>query len=354
MTCLHVIKALRELDYSVMVASDHFSPTEVNEKFGMGEVLEGCEHLFLPPFRPIFPRFLALQRVSHVDKQMRKMEALKPTIAFNTQSPTLYLRNTKNLGIIYEFSEFFALHSSGQFRTDLLTSTARLPYQALVRRRLSQFEDRSKSSRMFIPLSNSLEYQLKLFDYPHTPTVFPPCDLIFSPKVKKKRVVQVTRIFPFKRLEEFMEIARRLPNYDFMIVAADTAAERLSRPTYLQKLLAERPPNVQYVEARIRSRPELLEESKVYLYTSIEPGINISAAQALGAGCVLVTPIWGGGAEMVRAAGVGYSYSNIDDAVDKVRKALEAPDASEELSEKARIFSAERFEDSIKKIVATL
>ncbi len=350
---MHLIKALQSVGYKVTVASDHFSPEEAESKLGMGEVLSNCKHFLLPRFKPRFPRFLAYQRLSHTAKQMKMLESLKPDVAFNTQSPTLYVRNAPNFSMIYDLSEFFALHTSGQFRTNALVSTSRLPYESLLKRKMSPFSDSRHFSRTFIPLSYLLEYQLKLFGYTHTPAVFPPCDLIFKPREKKSRVIQVTRVFPNKRLEEFIEIARQLEKVDFMIVAADTATERLTNSDYLRTLLSKKPGNLEFVEARIRQRPELLEESKVYLYTSIEPGINISLAQALGAGCFPITPVWGGGAELVQAAGAGYTYSNVDEAVEKVERAISAATNPSKLSEKAKIFGADHFEESIKALVTS-
>ena len=349
--CLHVIKALQEMNYSVIFASDNFSPKEVDETLGMGEILSKCKHFLLPKFNPRIRKFLAYRRLSHMSMLMQKMESLKPDIAFNTQSPTLYLRNAPNFSMIYDLAEFFALHTSGQFRTDSLISTARLPYEALIKRRLTPFANHATANRTFIPLSYLLEYQLELFGYPHTQVVFPPCDLIFEPKEKKKRVVQVTRVFPNKRIEDFIEIANRLREYSFIIVGADSGTERLAHPKYLANLLSQKPENMEYVEVRIRHRPDLVEESKVYLYTSIEPGINISAAQALGAGCIPVTPVCGGGSELVHAAGEGYTYADIDDAVNKVRQALEDPASPEELAQTARIFSSDKFEQRVKEIV---
>lgn len=283
------------MGYAVTLASDHFDPQEVEDKLGMGDVIGHCTHFQTPEFKPTFPRFLAYQRLLHMSRVMRRLEALHPDLVFSTQSSIHFLPDSKTFTLVYDLADFFVLHTSGQFVGDPLSSIAKMPYRALVGRYGRLFEKPTISKRLFLPLSSLLEYQLKLFGYPHTPLVFPPCDLIFKPGTKKKRVIVVTRVFPLKRLEEFIEVARRLPDYPFIIVGTDTSAETLASPNYLQKLLAEKPANLEYVETRIRHRPELLEESKVYFYTSIEPGINISAVQGLGAGCIPVTPRWGGG-----------------------------------------------------------
>jgi len=111
--------------------------------------------------------------------------------------------------------------------------------------------------------------------------------------------------------------------------------------------------NVEFVNARIKDRPELVEESKVYLYTSLEPGVGIALGQALGAGCIPVTPAWGGGAEMVKVTGVGYRFRTLDEAERFTREALENEDARNQpdyIANKARIFSSESFEKQIARI----
>ena len=146
-----------------------------------------------------------------------------------------------------------------------------------------------------------------------------------------------------------MKIAKRLPSYRFILVGIHSDMD----PGYRGKVLSIKPPNVEYVEARIRDRPELVEESKVYLYTSFEPGIGIALGQAMGAGCIPITPAWGGGAEMVSESGVGYTYRTIDEAVQSVRNALESiaqRDNPNHVAERARLFSSENFEGNIARL----
>lgn len=59
----------------------------------------------------------------------------------------------------------------------------------------------------------------------------------------------------------------------------------------------------------------------------------------------------GRGAEIVKQTRIGYTYQSVDDAADKVKKALETPNSPYEISRKARIFSSESFEESIQRIV---
>ncbi len=347
MVCLHVLKVLLDLNYSVTIVTDHYSPALVERNFRMGEVMARCNHLSIAPFRPALGRFLALQRLRYAEQIAALISRnLEPELAFSTQSSIYYVHNIKTFNIVYDIDDFLEVHAS-QYGTGRTSSVLRVAYYQLLSR---IFHPDFTRNRLFIPLSRLLEQQLEEHGYKHTPVVFPPCDMIFKPKPKRKQVVQVTRVVPAKKLEDFMQIARKLPDYKFIIVGtpSDTNLD------YTRRLLLGAPPNVEFVEARIRDRAELVEESKVYLYTSVESGINISLGQALGAGCIPVTPVSGGGPEMVQRSGVGYSYRNIEEAVWMVRRALEsdaARDRPEYVALKAKMFSSELFRKRIRSLV---
>ena len=347
MVCLHVLKVLLDLNYSVTIVTDHYSPALVERNFRMGEVMARCNHLSIAPFRPVLGRLLALQRLRYAEQIAALISKnLEPKLAFSTQSSIYYVHNIKTFNIVYDIDDFLEVHAS-QYGSGAMSSVLRVAYYRLLSRR---FHSDFRRNRLFIPLSLLLEQQLEKHGYEHTPFLFSPCDMIFRPRPKSKQVVQVTRVVPGKRLEEFMQIAARLSEYKFMMVGASSR----ENPEYARKLLEKAPSNVEYIEARIRDRPELVEESKVYLHTSVEPGINISLGQALGAGCIPVAPESGGGAEIVLWSKVGYSYRNIDEAVELIRRAQESEeprDYPQHLSEVAKMFSAENFEEKIAKII---
>ncbi len=103
-----------------------------------------------------------------------------------------------------------------------------------------------------------------------------------------------------------MSIAYRVPDYRFILVGAHSEIDS----GYAKKVLSIKPPNVDYVEVRIRDRPERVEESKVYLYTSLEPGIGIALGQAMGAGCIPVSiclRLW---PHPIRTAAMQYGTTN--------------------------------------------
>jgi glycosyltransferase involved in cell wall biosynthesis len=243
-------------------------------------------------------------------------------------------------------ADLFEILSRRQTRSPL-ASIWKKPYYKFLRKAL---RTDLKTDRVFVPLSHALEKELPTLGYPHTSVVYPPCDMIFKPRLKKKQVCLVSRIAPQKNIEDFMRIAQNVPAYRFILVGIHAHMDS----GYTSRVLSIKSPNVDYIEARIRDRPELVEESKVYLYTSLEPGIGIALGQAMGAGCIPVTPAWGGGAEMVLESGVGYVYRTVGEAAQKVKNAVESSETRDSplhVAERARVFSSEGFEEKLAKLV---
>ncbi len=339
---LHVIKALQDSDFSVSIVTDNYNPKEIETNFRMGSILEASTPINIPPFNPIIPRFLAFQRLQYSTRVMKILRNLRVDVAFSTQSVLYYVPNVKTCQIVYDVADLFEIMPGGRSRGPL-ASTWKKPYYKLLRIGLNTD---LKKNRLFVPLSHALEEQLTILGYPHSSVVYPPCEMIFTVKSKKKQICLVSRIAPQKNIEDFMNIARELPAYNFILVGAHSD----TNPGYTRRVLSIKPSNVEYIEARIVSRPELVEESKVYLYTSLEPGIGIALGQAMGAGCVPVTPAWGGGAEMVLESGVGYTYRTTAEAAQKVKLALESNDKRnnpQNVAQRAKVFSSDNFHQRI-------
>jgi len=213
----------------------------------------------------------------------------------------------------------------------------------------------SEKDNFFIPLSHAIEESMDALCYPHSPSVFPPCEMSFRPMPKEKYAINTSRLVPSKRLEDFIEIARKLPHYKFVIVGKMSKTEEALFPRYKEKLIDSLPPNAKLVEGIVRQCKELVECAKLYLYPSVELGVSISLGQAMGAGCIPVTPSAGGGAEMVQASGTGYMYRSLEEAARLVEQAFESDavkDSPEYIAEKAQMFSADSFDDQIRKIIS--
>ncbi len=337
--CLNVISALRKSSYDVTLLSSDYDDESVGRAFRFGRIEVSLEKLAM--FDPIFPRAFALQRVLYARRQRKKLRNLyrKHDIIFHTQTAA-FMGPPENItfNVFYDPSDITFETASGW----------KEPYHKLVRKILAP----SIRHAVNIPLSKSLEDYLHKAGYPHTPYVYPPCDMSFKPREKKKQIILVSRIVPGKRLELFMEIARHLRQYRFLLVGSLSETQSNLHPGFAERLLYDRTDNVEYLEKRIKDCPERLEESSVYLHTSEEPGISISATQGVGAGCIPIMPSVGGASEIVRMVGVGYCYQTVTEAVEAVRECIENPRwPPSELSEKAQIFNGENFQ---RKISATI
>jgi glycosyltransferase involved in cell wall biosynthesis len=156
-------------------------------------------------------------------------------------------------------------------------------------------------------------------------------------------------------------VARYLPEYRFYLIGRDTARMNRIYKGYAERILSNKPSNVEYVEARIRQVPEFLEESKIYLHTSTEPGMNIAMMEAMSAGCIPIAPRKGGAGEPIDVAGVGFRYSTVQDATQFIRSELSKNERSQPgngaslapqaIADKARIFSPESFQNRIQDII---
>jgi len=170
----------------------------------------------------------------------------------------------------------------------------------------------------------------------------PPCAQ-FPPRAKKNRIIQVTRFIPEKRVEIFLEAARRLPKYDFVLVAR-------SKPGlegYAKDLQNRTPSNVTLVKSSLREAPRLLEESKIFLYTGMEDAMMLTVVEAVSAGCYPIVSSSTGPAETLEMLGIGSFFETVDDLVPTIEKAMSGTMNPAEISERARMFSPERFEEKI-------
>jgi glycosyltransferase involved in cell wall biosynthesis len=162
-------------------------------------------------------------------------------------------------------------------------------------------------------------------------------------------------MIPDKRLELFLEIAQKLPQYPFYIVGRMPPERSGVNYEYSQNILQSLPRNVTFVEALTRERPELLEESKVYLYTGTETGIGVALVEAISAGCIPFSPYGVGAADVVEATGVGYLFDSAREAAERIEAVIETEQTMPEIykmSDMAQMFRPENFVNHIKKIVS--
>jgi glycosyltransferase involved in cell wall biosynthesis len=279
-------------------------------------------------------------------------------VVFSTQSSSFYIPKRKLFHFVYNVLDLFN-HPPGSNLSGPENSKEPIkkPYYFLLRQVRKIFWDRySPSPTTFFAVGSLVLQDLRERGYKNSRLIFPPCRTGFRPKFpKRKQVVQYTRILPNKRIELFSEIAQLLPQYPFYIVGRTPPELSGVHHEYSQRVLRGLPRNVTYVDALTRERPDLLEDSKVYLYTGTEAGIGVALVEAIAAGCIPFSPYGVGAVDIIETAGVGQLFSSAQEAARKIETILEAEQTAQEIyeiSDKASIFSPESFEKQIKQIVS--
>lgn len=355
--CLYVCKALQELGYTVTIACDIFSPADVERFYGLGDVLRKCKHMRIDIFSPVFPFLVSLQRIPYAIRMRTLLRRTKAEVTFSTQSTCFYIPNGRLFHFVYNILDLFN-HPPGSNLSGPENSNepGKTVYYFLLRQLKKLVWDRYAPKPVcFFALGSLVLKDLKEKGYQNSTMIFPPCRTSFKPALpKKKQVVQYTRILPNKRIELLSEIARLLPQYPFYLVGR-TPSDRDDSNEYSRKVLSGLPKNVTFVNALTRERPDLLENSKVYLYTGSEAGIGMALVEAISAGCIPVSPRGVGAADIIEAAGIGELFDTPHEAAESIRSILEADQTSEEvheISRKASLFSPEAFEKRIKELAS--
>src|SRR2546426_10187780 len=135
----------------------------------------------------------------------------------------------------------------------------------------------------YFALSPSILERLRNNGHKNSSLIFQPSTQ-FLPRQKKNQVILVTRLIPEKRVEIFLEAARRLPEYRFVLLART----KPGLEAYARDIEKRIPANVVYRKTTLGQTPHLLEESKVYLYTGGENAMMLSVIAAISAGCYYI------------------------------------------------------------------
>jgi glycosyltransferase involved in cell wall biosynthesis len=356
--CLYVCMALQEAGYEVTLACDVFSPADVDRFFGLGNVVQKCKHKKIAEFSPIFPFLTAVQRIPYAIKMRTLLSKTSAQVVFSTQSSCFYIPRKRLFHVVYNALDMFNYPIGSNLSGPTGSKSAKgKPYRFLLRQVRKFFLDPySPKPTIFFAVGSRVLQDLVRKGYHNSTLLFPPCRTNFRPKFpKKKQVVQFTRMIPDKRLELFLEIAQKLPQYPFYIVGRMPPERSGVNYEYSQNILQSLPRNVTFVEALTRERPELLEESKVYLYTGTETGIGVALVEAISAGCIPFSPYGVGAADVVEATGVGYLFDSAREAAERIEAVIETEQTIPEIykmSDMAQMFRPENFVNHIKKIVS--
>src|SRR5260370_39614653 len=145
------------------------------------------------------------------------------------------------------------------------------------------------------------EYSKSRFDKAwRVPTklVYPACNMIQPNSRKDNVIVTAARAVPEKRLELFWEVARRCPNYEFVLLMTQD-------PRFLEYSLGLQ--RTAPINARVIINPDkesyqrILASSRIYLHLMKGEHFGITVVEAMSAGCVPVVHDSGGPKEIIGA-----------------------------------------------------
>ena len=205
---LYFKKTHLESGYETYLASDCKDPEAVERIYGLGRVLEQVHHIPLPEFNPFMGRILAFQRLFYARKARNYFEK-GWDVVFSTQSSIFSVTGSPLYHFIYDMVDLFSypeIPFASPHAVPILGGHGFhwKTYYFLLKQAKKILLPQDPKPKLFLALSSKLRDDLRRNGYENAETVYPPCQLGFMPRPKKKQVVQVTRIVPQKRLEWFM------------------------------------------------------------------------------------------------------------------------------------------------------
>jgi glycosyltransferase involved in cell wall biosynthesis len=343
--CLQVCQALLRARYDVTLYSDANDPAKAEEVYpGMGKVLSKCHHIPSNTEHRSVPGIAVIKDFKDIRRTESHFQEIAPDVTFCTQS-SLFHVPSRLYHFIYHGTDLF------QYSASYLSSSfpkQKLPHGYItVKRGLNDFlrkilQVKPPNPDWYFALSPSILARLRNSGRKNSSLIFQPSTQ-FQPRQKKEQVIQVTRLIPEKRVEIFLEAARRLPEYRFLLLART----KPGLEAYARDIEKRIPANVIYLKTTLGQAPHLLEESKVYLYTGAENAMMLSVVAAISAGCYPIVAKNTGPEETIEALGVGTTFSSIADLVPTLRRTMQEPTNPPQISEKAKPFSTETFEQKI-------
>jgi len=173
-----------------------------------------------------------------------------------------------------------------------------------------------------------------------TVLVYPACNMIRPRIVRDNVVVTAARGVPEKNLELFWEVARRCPNYEFVLLL--TQDPRFVE--YSRALQATAPMNGRViVDPDKEVYQETLARSRIYLHLMRGEHFGITVVESMSAGCVPVVHDSGGPKEIVGSSGL--LWRNIGEIPGLLTIADTSYQTMSKFSmERARAFSREKFD----------
>ncbi len=346
---IHSILAGLKAGHRVSLVSEEFDAENFEDFFGCEGLFAKVDMITYTPFQPFVGKSMLLlyQRMIHHSTRIRKV--LSTRIGFDLVVGTQDIGYVPNVPVpIIQYCYFPEYFSHLEARP---SSRLWKLYYWPARR---FYRNRVQSVGRFIAVSDyTRDFVMRKWGR-DSETLYPPCPVETYSSVqapKENIVITVGRIVPEKRMHLFVELARRLPHYKFLVVGS------IGRPTsaYSDSLVRNAPDNVSFVLSPLKKETGLLAKAKVYVHCAQNEHFGITIVEAMAAGCVPVVHNSGGPKEIV-SDDVGFRWSDLDEAAGQVRRAMEDDELRQSLSRaavaKSVSYRPEVFESRLARVYA--
>ncbi len=345
---IHSIKeALRE-GHEVYLACEKFDVDAFEDFFGVQGLFNDVRLLTYPPFRPLVRRAVLYQRLIYYQLMVRSIVSKRRRFDLIMNTAEIGNQPAARLPTVQYcyFPDYFSHLETNGFPNlwELYYSPARAFYHSRV----------SHIDRLLAVSDYTREFVKEKWGRDST-TLYPPCPVdLYSglrDQPKENLVITVGRIGPEKRMEVFLNIARRMPRLNFAIIGSLSPDKK----SYSDMLKKTAPSNVSFVLAPLRKVKDILGKAKVYVHSALNEHFGITIVEAMAAGCVPVVHNSGGAREIVTNS-VGSKWDTVDEASKQIANLLEDDAVRGEFSKAAaarsKLFRPEAFESGLARVLS--
>jgi glycosyltransferase involved in cell wall biosynthesis len=344
---VHSIIAALKAGHEVYLASERFDIPAFEDFFACEGLFKQVRMVSYPAFRPLAEKAVLYQRLLY--HQWRLQKVLPRSGSFDLVLSTqdvAFLPPPKARTIQYCYFPEYFVH---------LESSPSSPFWKVYYWPATQFYH-NRVGRVDCLLSTSnytKDFVARKWGREST-TLYPPCPIDLYKNLHGSRedlVLTIGRVVPEKRMDVFLEMARRLPNVRFAIIASVAQ----DRESYFRHLKSTAPENVSFAMSPLRKVRDLLARAKVYVHCARGEHFGITIVESMAAGCVPIVYDGGGPREIVTEE-IGYRWKSVDDAVGQISRVIHDDHLRSTLSSRARSraerFRPEVFESDLARVIS--
>jgi len=339
---VHMLKALRDNQLSLI--ADRWSLNDIEDVFDVKPI--GVKWIKCSSFHPLYRHLIAFQRLYYMKKLDRLIREVSPDYDLLIETHQVYSNPPHGTPLI-NYIHYPGLAAPPPGNRHFTSSIYYAILRSMILRRIKKIS---------LALTNSpftakiIAKYLKI----RPVVVYPPVDVkkFFSDRVwsdRENKVVSIGMFVPFKRHHLLLEVARQLPNIQFVIIGTISGDYK----DYYPKLRRQKPDNVTIrPDVPFDEVKDELASAKAYVHLCPEH-FGISVVEAAAAGCVPIVYQIGGPAEVLGS--VALTWQDLTQLSEHISKLIKDEDLWTELSERARAkafeFDASIFEQQIRNII---